>query len=82
MPVKKTKNPARKIELEICDSSDDEGGTTAAENLDDKVRKAVLKRSRQIWKIVFQDLILMLFFTLSLKILDCSSPLGSYGKNP
>ena len=47
MPVKKTKKPARKINLEICDSSDDEVAT-AAENLDDKVRKAVLKRFMQI----------------------------------
>ena len=58
MPVKKTKKPARKINLEICDSSDDEVAT-AAENLDDKVRKAVFKRLRQIWKIVFQHLMLM-----------------------
>ena len=44
MPVKKTKKKARKIELEIRDSSDDEGGTADAENLEDKVRKAILKR--------------------------------------
>ena len=44
MPVKKTKKPTRKIELEIRDSSDDEGGTADAENLEDKVRKAILKR--------------------------------------
>ena len=40
MPVKKTKKHARKIELEIRDSSDDERGTENAENLEDKVRKS------------------------------------------
>ena len=59
MPVKKTKKTTRKVELEIRDSSDDEGGTAGAEHLDDKVRKAVFKRLRQIWKIVFQHLMLM-----------------------
>ena len=44
MPVKKTKKKARKIELEIRDSSDDEGGIEDAENLEDKVRKEILKR--------------------------------------
>ena len=38
MPVKKAKKPARKIGLETRDSSDDEGGTGGAENLEDKVR--------------------------------------------
>ena len=44
MPVRKTKKAARKIELEIRDSSDDEDGTVDAENLEDKVTKANLKR--------------------------------------
>ena len=44
MPVRKTKKAVRKIELKIRDSSDDEDGTVDAENLEDKVTKANLKR--------------------------------------
>ena len=52
MPVKKTKKKARKIELEIRDSSDDEGGTAGAENLDDKVRRSCFEETKANLEIV------------------------------
>ena len=36
MPVRKTRKTAKKLKLEVGDSSDEDGGTAGAENLEDK----------------------------------------------
>ena len=39
MPVRKTRKTAKKLKLEVDDSSDEDGGTASVENLEDKASK-------------------------------------------
>lgn len=40
MPVRKTRKTAKKLKLEVDNSSDEDGDTARAENLEDKASKS------------------------------------------